>query len=261
MHKEIGDLSQGTTSVSTYFSHLTDLWDEFESIIPIPGCDYPRSRPFMEYLGLQKTMKFLMGFNDTYSPQRSQILMMDPTPSLNQVYSMIIHEESQLNGSSGTLRSGSMEGLITANASHYRSNTYNNSLYCTYCHKQGHVKEFCHRLIGYPPNFQFTNNRRPQGNPNSSTSFGNSSNTGNSLGEGITATTTLQNRDRGSITTMVTALQDRGSITMMDKLTIMQDTKEKTQRIEVMLMLVNHQPTMPMFLVVQQHNHHRNPFQ
>lgn len=118
MNKEIGDLLQGTTNMSTYFSHVTDLWDEFELIIPIPGCDCPRYILYMEYLGLQKTMKFLMGLNDTYSLQRSQILMMDPTSSLNQFYSMIIHKERQcLNGSSRDLSSGSTEGLITANAS------------------------------------------------------------------------------------------------------------------------------------------------
>ncbi|XP_047264634.1 nicotinate N-methyltransferase 1-like [Capsicum annuum] len=84
MHKEIGDLTQGTLSVSIFFSRLNDLWDDFESVIPFPGCDCEKSKTFVEYLHLQKTMKFLMGLNETYSPQTSQILMMDPTPGLNQ---------------------------------------------------------------------------------------------------------------------------------------------------------------------------------
>ncbi|KAF3645815.1 hypothetical protein FXO38_19472 [Capsicum annuum] len=157
MHKEIGDLTQGTLSVSIFFSLLNDLWDEFESVIPFPGCDCEKSKTFVEYLHLQKTMKFLMGLNETYSPQTSQILMMDPTPGLNQVYSMIVHEESQhLNGSFGThsgiLGSGPLERdtniFLTANVSTYGPNAYGSSLYCTYCHKNGHVREFCRRRIG-----------------------------------------------------------------------------------------------------------------
>lgn len=183
MQKEISDLTQGITSVSIYFLRLTDLWDEFESMIPLPGCDCERSRTFMEYLGLEKTMKFLMGLNETYSPQRSQVLMMGPTPGLNQVYSMIIHEESQrMNGTYGSqlgiLGSGTMEGLVTANASNFKSTAYGDSIYCTYCHKQGHVREFCHRLIGYTSNFQFTNNKRTQGTNNNGGYRNNNNNTG-----------------------------------------------------------------------------------
>lgn len=30
----------------------------------------------------------------------------------------------------------------------------NSSLECTYCNKQGHVKENCYELVGYPENFR-----------------------------------------------------------------------------------------------------------
>ncbi|KAG5583795.1 hypothetical protein H5410_044229 [Solanum commersonii] len=68
---------------------------------------------------------------------------------------------------------------------------------------EGHVKEFCHRLIGYPPNFQFTNNRRPQGNPNSSTSFGNTGNSfrGGNHNNGNNTTRQGINHNNGNNTT------------------------------------------------------------
>ncbi|XP_016472800.1 uncharacterized protein LOC107794785 [Nicotiana tabacum] len=69
--------------------------DEFESIISFPGCDCKKSKTFVEFLHTQKLVKFLMGLNETYAPQRSQILIMHPIPSLNQAYSMLIQEESQ----------------------------------------------------------------------------------------------------------------------------------------------------------------------
>ena len=40
-------------------------------------------------------MQFLMGLNDVYSSVRSQILLMDPLPSVNKAYSLILQDESQ----------------------------------------------------------------------------------------------------------------------------------------------------------------------
>ncbi|XP_070003280.1 uncharacterized protein [Nicotiana sylvestris] len=36
-HKEIATLTQGTSSVSVYYSKLKDMWEEFEALIPVPG--------------------------------------------------------------------------------------------------------------------------------------------------------------------------------------------------------------------------------
>lgn len=63
------------------------------------------------------------------------------------------------------------------------------------------------------------------------------------------ATTTVQ--DKGLITTMTTTtLQGRGSITTMDKLKIRKDTKKKIQHMDLMLLLMDHHPTMSIFVVV-----------
>ncbi|XP_070009870.1 uncharacterized protein [Nicotiana sylvestris] len=47
IHKEIATLSQGTASVSVYFSKLKDMWEEFEALVPTPGCDCPKSKDFV----------------------------------------------------------------------------------------------------------------------------------------------------------------------------------------------------------------------
>lgn len=36
LHKEIATLSQENTSMSSYFSKLKDLWEEFEALVPAP---------------------------------------------------------------------------------------------------------------------------------------------------------------------------------------------------------------------------------
>ena len=40
-------------------------------------------------------MKFLMSLNDSFSQVRTQVLLMDPLPSLNKVYALLIQEEKQ----------------------------------------------------------------------------------------------------------------------------------------------------------------------
>ncbi|XP_075101799.1 uncharacterized protein LOC142177227 [Nicotiana tabacum] len=167
MNMKISSLVQGVSSVSVYFSNLNDLWDKFESLIPEP-CDCERSGPFVEFLHQQKLMKLLIGLNDTYVPQRSQILMMHPTPSLNQSYSMIIQEESQRKNS-GLTTQGRILGSVPVDIDHTAlasANSFNvkpkrnAGLYCDYCKMKVHTREGCYKLIGYPPGFKFTNKKR-----------------------------------------------------------------------------------------------------
>lgn len=49
LHKEISTLSQGTSSVSIYFSNMADLWEEFDSLMPCSGCDCPESKSYAEH--------------------------------------------------------------------------------------------------------------------------------------------------------------------------------------------------------------------
>lgn len=40
-------------------------------------------------------MKFLMGLDPEYTIVRGQILMMDPLPNINKVFSLVLQEERQ----------------------------------------------------------------------------------------------------------------------------------------------------------------------
>ena len=40
-------------------------------------------------------MKLLMGLNDSFSQVRTQILLMEPLPSVNKVHSLLVQEEMQ----------------------------------------------------------------------------------------------------------------------------------------------------------------------
>lgn len=95
LHKEIATLHQGTSTVATYCTRLKNLWDEFEVLVPSPACDCETSRGFVAHLYRQKFYQFLMGLNDSYHQARSQILMLNPLPSINQAYAIVVGDEGQ----------------------------------------------------------------------------------------------------------------------------------------------------------------------
>lgn len=51
----------------------------------------------MEYV-----ISFLMGLNDSFAQVRGQLLLMDPIPSINKVFSLVSQEEHQRNVSLNT---------------------------------------------------------------------------------------------------------------------------------------------------------------
>ncbi|XP_070030778.1 uncharacterized protein [Nicotiana sylvestris] len=74
MNAEIAILYQGTSYVSDYYIKLKDLWDEFEALDPAP-CDCEKSRDYVAVMKRQKLYQCLMGLNDSYAQERSQILL------------------------------------------------------------------------------------------------------------------------------------------------------------------------------------------
>nr|XP_009607247.1 uncharacterized protein LOC104101499 [Nicotiana tomentosiformis] len=111
LHKEIATLSQGTASVSTYFSKLKDLWEEFEALVPAPG------------------------------QARSQILLMSPMPTVNQAYAMVISDESQksvaatagLLGTNPTTVTGQYDvAMYTKTGGNFQKSRKNFNLFCDF---------------------------------------------------------------------------------------------------------------------------------
>ncbi|XP_019251164.1 PREDICTED: uncharacterized protein LOC109230088 [Nicotiana attenuata] len=162
LHKEIATLSQGTASVSVYFSKLKDMWEEFEALVPAPGCDCPKSKKFVVYLQKLKLYQFLMGLSDSYAQARSQILMRSPVPTVNQAYAMIISDEGQKSITNATGILGANPAMMAENfdAAMYSRSTGNQrfkknyNVQCDFCKLKGHTKENCYKIVGYPPDYR-----------------------------------------------------------------------------------------------------------
>ncbi|KAH7557120.1 hypothetical protein JRO89_XS11G0050600 [Xanthoceras sorbifolium] len=93
IQKSLATLSQGTMTISAYFTKLKSVWDELDTYCPISACNQMKAH--IEQREEDRMMQFLMGLNDTYNVVRSNILMITPLPNDRQAYSLVNQEEMQ----------------------------------------------------------------------------------------------------------------------------------------------------------------------
>ncbi|XP_059310072.1 uncharacterized protein LOC132061239 [Lycium ferocissimum] len=92
IQREITKVSQGDSVIASHFTRLRRLWDELRTASFGPECTCGAEPQCSEG---QKLIKFLTGLNDSYSNVRSNILMINPVPTLGKAYSMLLHDEKQ----------------------------------------------------------------------------------------------------------------------------------------------------------------------
>lgn len=115
--------TQGTMSITAYFSKLKILWDELatiDDVILICETDIVVVAASKEK---QKLIQFLIGLNETYVDVHMNLLMRHPLPSLNLAYSVMLQEECQR----------SLSGF-----SNFRGHIYKYDWLCTHCGRKGH---------------------------------------------------------------------------------------------------------------------------
>ena len=179
IQKEIDDLTQGTLDITVYYTRLKKLWEELNTLnaksICTCTCTCGAKDSVHKSEKFRRLIQFLMGLNEVYTVIRGNILMMNPLPSTAQAFSLLIQEEKQreyrpasrtpmesisLNVNAGRGSQGG-RGNRTNFPSNNDSNNNNNRsvVICDFCKKQGHIKEKCYKLHGYPPKSNAPNNR------------------------------------------------------------------------------------------------------
>ncbi|PNX73688.1 hypothetical protein L195_g029592, partial [Trifolium pratense] len=134
LQQEICALRQETRSVTDFYSDLKTLWEELELYLPIPAYSSIHS-----------------GLNDRFSTVKSQILIVDPLPPINKVFSLVIQHERQ--GNSSELD----DSKILVNAAKngkFASSSKPSTRTCSYCGKDNHVVENCFKKNGVPPHMK-----------------------------------------------------------------------------------------------------------
>lgn len=156
LHRDIGHLTQGSNSISTYYCKLKQLCDEYSSLVVLPSCECTTAKKYLEHDHQQRLLQFHMGLNESYAYIRSHILMMNPLPNVGQAFSMISQEESHRALSAAEVPTSVFYSMQNRSS----SSNYKKELKCDHCNWFGHTVDNCFKLVGYPPGHKMY---KPQG--------------------------------------------------------------------------------------------------
>ncbi|MCH97694.1 integrase catalytic region [Trifolium medium] len=161
LRTSINTLKQGSKYVHDYFMELKALWEELNSHRPIlmcacvHQCRCAAMQLVRNYRLEDQIIQFLTGLNDSFSVVKTQVLLMDPLPTLNKVYSLVIQEESSHR--SLPVLDDSPSLINAAHRSDHKgkgfaqnSGSKNSNRVCTFCHLTGHTVEFCYQKHAHP---------------------------------------------------------------------------------------------------------------
>ncbi|XP_059305659.1 uncharacterized protein LOC132057192 [Lycium ferocissimum] len=176
LKKELASTNQGSLDIASYFNKLKKLWDELRFLCTnhINICTCAAKTVLQKEEEENKVYQFLIGLNETYIGVRRNLLIMQPFPSLDSAYNILLQDErrrqvtftTQLSPNSASFHASLNKRPPISHS--YPSKPYNprvnfeqdkSSLFCKYCKRTGHLMEKCYRLHGYPPDFKFTNSK------------------------------------------------------------------------------------------------------
>ncbi|PWA43290.1 hypothetical protein CTI12_AA537040 [Artemisia annua] len=117
LERELSKISQGNLSIAAYFNKLKKCWDELQNINGMPTCNCGKMREcscsVLEKFALRdsntKLIQFLMKLSDEYESVRSQILAMDPLPTVNKAYYIVQQIEKQKQAFSNSVAKHSVD--------------------------------------------------------------------------------------------------------------------------------------------------------
>jgi hypothetical protein len=102
-----------------------------------------------------QVIRFLTGLNDQFSVVKSQILLMDPLPNMNKIFSMVIQHERQLQLTIPNDESHTLINALDSKKFVARNNSFKHGArVCTFCGKTNHTVENCFKKHGVPPHMQ-----------------------------------------------------------------------------------------------------------
>lgn len=162
LRSSLNTLRQGTKFVLDYFTEMKALWEELHSHRPLPNCHclfqckcdavkVPKT-----YRVEDQIIQFLTDLNEQFSVVKTQVLLIDPLPTLNKVFSLVIQEESNNASVPGmvTLEDGNVSiNAYDARKSQGRGKgVYNKppTRHSTFCNKNNHTVDFCYQKHEFP---------------------------------------------------------------------------------------------------------------
>lgn len=152
LNKELFGLRQNKQKITEYYTVLSSLWEEIDSMNVLPSVTTAAEdiTVLMKAIETQKAesklFQFLNGLDDVYTPLRSQLLMQHPLPSVDMAYATIQQEEAHRD-----VLNTAMDDLdVSAMYSKAPADGNVRSVSCNACGGKGHSREKCWTVVGYP---------------------------------------------------------------------------------------------------------------
>ncbi|KAL2249992.1 UNVERIFIED_CONTAM: Copia protein [Sesamum indicum] len=169
----VNSIAKDIAEAFLYAKSARELWDELQSLDPLPTCDCGASKKIAEKTASSQLMQFLMGLSNVYDHVRNQILLMDPLPTVGKAYSMVARVEKQWEIHSG-VTTVHKEGIMNVQTE-IRRGTFNKgtlkkgnldkrSLFYEHCKKNGHTKQGCFEINGFPDSYKLLAEQKKKGN-------------------------------------------------------------------------------------------------
>ncbi|KAF7841028.1 putative mitochondrial protein [Senna tora] len=154
LRKQLIQIVQGTDSLALYSNKQKKLIDELNCLDPkspcvCNGCTCGGYKKLVDSVTNNDTYCFLRGLDESYNSIVSTILLMDPLPSYNKVYSLVNRIEGQKNGGSSTNNAVEASALVAKVTEQLKR----------------HLEEACFKKHGYPEWYKEYKLRRSSQNP------------------------------------------------------------------------------------------------
>ncbi|KAI3501163.1 hypothetical protein L1887_29024 [Cichorium endivia] len=169
LKQSLSSIRQDGLSVSAYYTKLRGLWDEIQSVLPTPtcgcgGCTCNLGKKLAKIKDKEKLYEFLLGLDSDFGTIRTQILAMQPIPTLGTAYHLVADDEQQRVVSGGkkpNQNSTAFQALVPGKREHTKSqdknwrrdpkrNSGDGTEQCDFRGKGGHNRDGCFKRIGYP---------------------------------------------------------------------------------------------------------------
>lgn len=177
LQKQISTVMQVDSIVMNFFIGLQTLWDPLLNFRHLPcrscgKCTYGVNDKINNFQHQDSIMQFIDGLNNSYSQVRTQILTMEPIPSIDTAFSLVIQEERQRS------LGFNVSPLVESTTFAIKNQGFNKVLVfqvimarfiretlgkarpmCNHYGKLGHIMEKSFKLVGYP--FGYKQKGRP----------------------------------------------------------------------------------------------------
>ncbi|XP_022897702.1 uncharacterized protein LOC111411399 [Olea europaea var. sylvestris] len=155
LKRELANLNQEQQSITAYYGKLKELWDELASLQPINPCTCGATKTLSKIQHSDRVYQFLMGLNNSYQQLRSHVLAMDLLHSIGRCYA-ILHQEqaqhlAQISTSRPEISTLNTRTSMSQKTSYRPQRVWSSGIpVCEACGRQGHQRENCFEVIGYP---------------------------------------------------------------------------------------------------------------